>query len=376
MTSRDLTESVEQYQVLKSLALLRDKAVAVLLAFARRAQAHAELLITARTHNVPAQPTTLGRRMAMFGEEHERACRRLEQLLDDYPARGLKGAVGTQLDQLTLLGGDQAKVQQLERRLFEQLGFKKWMADPGQVYPRSLDFEVVSALLQAGSAPSSFARTLRLMAGHELAAEGFARGQVGSSAMPHKMNSRSCERINGLHTILRGHVTMAAGLAGDQWNEGDVSCSVVRRVCLPDSFFALDGLLETCLVVLEQMEVFPEVIRRENADCFPFLATTTILMEAVQAGAGRESAHEAIKEHAVAAVRDRRQGRGEGPGLIERLAGDSRVGLDRERLEAIVSRAERLTGTAVRQVQCFAEAAEGWAARYHEAAQYRPGAIL
>ena len=116
------------------------------------------------------------------------------------------------------------------------------------------------------------------MAGHETASEGFAKGQTGSSAMPHKMNSRSCERVNGFHTILKGYQTMAAGLAGDQWNEGDVSCSVVRRVMLPDAFFASDGLFQTFLTILGQMDVFPAMIEAENNHYLPFLLTTTIMI--------------------------------------------------------------------------------------------------
>ena len=243
MTSRDLTENVEQLQVLRSLQLLLPKAVAVSQALATRAQESKDLVIAARTHNVAAQPTTVGKRWAMFCEELLQALPRLEELIARYPVRGLKGAVGTQLDQLTLFDGNVDVVSQLEERVVEHLGFSRALDAVGQVYPRSLDFDVVSALCQIGSGPASFARTLRLMAGHELATEGFRPGQVGSSAMPHKMNSRSCERINGFHVILRGHVNMASGLAGDLWNEGDVSCSVVRRVMLPDAFFAVVVLL-------------------------------------------------------------------------------------------------------------------------------------
>src|SRR5690606_27500785 len=191
----------------------------------------------------------LGKRIAMFGQELLAAFTRLDEIATRYPARGLKGAVGTQLDQFTLLGGDAKKVARLEARVLRHLGFKEVLGAVGQVYPRSLDFEVVSALHQIGAAAASFATTLRLMAGQGLLTEGFQKGQVGSSAMPHKMNARNCERICGFSTILGGYVAMTAALAGDQWNEGDVSCSVVRRVALPDAFYAIDGLLETWLTV-------------------------------------------------------------------------------------------------------------------------------
>ncbi|MFM9167896.1 MAG: adenylosuccinate lyase [Verrucomicrobiota bacterium] len=376
LTSRDLTESVEQLQVFRSLRLVRAKAVAALGALARRAQADRDLLIAARTHNVAAQPTTVGKRWAMFGEECLRGVTQLDAALGAFAARGLKGAVGTQLDQLTLFGGDAAKVVRLEERVLAHLGIPRSLGAVGQVYPRSMDLEVVSALLSAASGPSSFARTLRLMAGHELASEGFLPGQVGSSAMPHKMNARTCERINGFHVILRGHLAMAASLSGDQWNEGDVSCSVVRRVLLPDAFLALDGLFEAFLTVLGQMEVNRPVVDRESAHYLPFLLTTTFLMEAVKAGAGREAAHEAIKEHAVAVAKDLRSGGSARNDLVERLAADRRVGVPLEALRAAVARASELTGAAGAQVDAFARQADEWKAKVPESAEVRPGRIL
>ena len=309
MTSRDLTENVEQLQVYRSLEAIRDKSVAVLARLSERASQWSELMITARTHNVAAQPTTFGKRISMFGEEILSAYHNLDSILQSYPVRGLKGAVGTQMDQVSLFNGDTTKVAELDEKVRVHLGLPKAWTNVGQVYPRSLDFRVVSALVDLASGPSSLSKTLRLMAGHETASEGFAKGQTGSSAMPHKMNSRSCERVNGFHAILKGHLTMASNLAGDQWNEGDVSCSVVRRVMLPDAFYAIDGLYETFLTILGQMDAYPAIIEKENTHYLPFLLTTTIMMEAVKAGVGRETAHEAIKEHAVATVHDLRNGK-------------------------------------------------------------------
>jgi adenylosuccinate lyase len=376
MTSRDLTENVEQLQVYRSLQVILEKAVAVLAALSARAVETRDLILTARTHNVAAQTTTFGKRLAMFGEELLGGLTALEHLLATYPVRGIKGATGTQLDQLNLFEGDAEKVARLEEEMVNHLGLPSSFRAVGQVYPRSLDFRVVSALCDAASGPSSLAKTLRLMAGHELASEGFAPGQTGSSAMPHKMNSRSCERINGLHAILKGHVTMAAGLAGDQWNEGDVSCSVVRRVVLPDSFFAMDGLLETTLVILGQMEVYPAVVGRETARYLPFLLTTTILMEAVRNGVGRETAHEAIKEHAVAAARDLRGGGVTENDLLDRVAGDGRLGLTRERLQELFEAGAARTGAAAEQVDAVAAAAEAWLRKVPAARDVRAGVIL
>jgi adenylosuccinate lyase len=312
----------------------------------------------------------------MFGEELLVSLAALEQLIAAYPVRGLKGAVGTQMDQLSLFEGNAAKVAELEQRVVSHLGISAVWSNVGQVYPRSLDLRVVAALTDLCSGPSSFCKTLRLMAGHETASEGFAPGQTGSSAMPHKMNSRSCERVNGFHVILKGHLAMAAGLAGDQWNEGDVSCSVVRRVMLPDAFFAIDGLFETFLTILDQMDAYPAVIAAETAHYLPFLMTTTIMMEAVKSGVGRETAHKAIKEHAVATVNDLRSGKIDRNNLIERLAGDARLGLPRETLDTILARGDHEAGAARAQVAAFnAEVAKLTAVHSHAAA-YAPGTIL
>jgi adenylosuccinate lyase len=214
------------------------------------------------------------------------------------------------------------------------------------------------------------------MAGNETASEGFAPGQTGSSAMPHKMNSRSCERVNGFHVILKGYLAMAAGLAGDQWNEGDVSCSVVRRVMLPDAFFALDGLFETYLTIIGQMDAYESVIAAETARYLPFLMTTTVMMEAVKRGVGRETAHKVIKEHAVATVADLRTGAVEKNNLLDRLAEDGRLGLSREELGEILRKGDQEVGAAKAQVAYFAGEVKKLEAKWPAAAGYLPGGIL
>ena len=377
MTSRDLTENVEQLQVYRSLELIRTRSVFTLLEIARQATKWKDQFITARTHNVAAQPTTLGKRLAMFGEELLMSVSALEQLIESYSIRGMKGAVGTQMDLLSLFEGDFQKVEQLEKLVVENLlNIPNVFRNVGQVYPRSLDLQTVSVLTGLASGPSSLCKTLRLMAGHETASEGFAKGQTGSSAMPHKMNSRSCERVNGFHTILKGYQTMAAGLAGDQWNEGDVSCSVVRRVMLPDSFFAIDGMFETFLTVLDRMDAYPAVIDAENQHYLPFLLTTTIMMETVKAGVGRETAHKVIKEHAVTTVNELRTGAISKNDLIQRLTQDDRIPLDETQLQSILDQSDQLIGAATTQLDHFVQLANEMGAKYPEAASYQPGAIL
>ncbi|HLL65147.1 MAG TPA: adenylosuccinate lyase [Micromonosporaceae bacterium] len=376
MTSRDLTENVEQTQVRASLVLIRERMAATLARLAGLAVEHDSLVLVGRSHNVPAQATTLGKRFASAAEELLLAYERVDNLLDRYPLRGIKGPVGTAADQLDLFDGDAAKLAELERRVAGHLGFARVLDSVGQVYPRSLDFDVLSALAQAAAGPSSLATTIRLMAGQELVTEGFRAGQVGSSAMPHKMNTRSCERVNGLAVIVRGYLSMVGELAGDQWNEGDVSCSVVRRVALPDAFFALDGVFQTMLTVLEEFGAYPAVVARELDRYLPFLATTRVLVAAVGRGVGRETAHEVIKEHAVAVALGMREKGAADNDLLDRLAADSRLRLSRAEIDALVAEPGRFVGAASAQVAAVAERVAAVLARHPEAGAYRPAPIL
>lgn len=376
MTSRDLTDNVEQLQIRHALELVRDRLVAVLVRLADRALEHTELAIVGRSHNVAAQVTTLGKRLASAGEETLLAYRRIEDLLARYPLRGMKGPMGTSQDQLELFDGDRETLMALEVRIAEHLGFSARLNSIGQVYPRSLDYEVVSALKQAAAGPSSLAVTLRLMAGYEEATEGFKEGQVGSSGMPHKMNARTCERINGLNKILLGYEVMVGQLAGDQWQEGDVSCSVVRRVALPDSCFAIDGLFEAFLTVLGEFGAYPAIIERELDRYLPFLATTKLLSALVKLDYGREDAYAAIQQHAKAVALEMRQQGTERNDLYARLGLDTRVPFTETEIRTLIGAPIDFIGDAEDQVEQFFATVTELAHRYPEVAYYQPGDIL
>ena len=372
MTSRDLTENIEAMQVRDGLLLVRDRVVAALALLGTRATEYIDQPIAGRSHNVPAQVTTLGKRFASAAEELLFAYERLDNLISRYPIRGIKGPVGTAQDSVDLLGSADAH-SQLENEVAAYLGFSRVLDSTGQIYPRSFDFDVVTTLVQIAAAPSSLATSIRLMAGAELVTEGFKAGQVGSSAMPHKMNTRSCERVNGLAVVLRGYSSMVGEMAGDQWNEGDVSCSVVRRVALPDAFYAIDGLIETFLTVLQEFGAFPDVIAAELTRYLPFLATTKILMASVKAGVGREEAHETIKEHAVAAALGIRAGKPNT--MIDAIAADSRIPLNKSELEYLLQTPLEFTGDAHAQTLRVVNRIDAITSAHAAAAQYRPGSI-
>jgi len=372
MTSRDVTENIEALQIKNGLEIVHGKVVALLAQLGEKAAQYSDQPIAGRSHNVPAQITTLGKRFASAAEELLFAYERLASLQDRYPMRGIKGPVGTAQDSIDLLGSSKSH-QVLEIEIANDLGFNRVLDSTGQIYPRSFDYDVVTTLVQLAASPSSLATSIRLMAGAELVTEGFKDGQVGSSAMPHKMNTRSCERINGLSVVLRGYASMVSELAGDQWNEGDVSCSVVRRVALPDAFYAIDGLLETTLTVLNEFGAFPSVIQAELDRYLPFLATTKILMASVKAGVGREVAHEVIKEHAVKAALAMREGKANN--LLDALAADARLPLDRAALDALISKPIEFTGDARQQIARVVDRIDAITSAHPAAAQYKPHSI-
>ena len=377
MTSRDLTDNVEQMQFKKASRIILGRYVSVLRHMLDCAFKYRDIVLTARTHHQAAQPTLLGRRFSMWAEELLTHMANFVDFLNAYPLRGIKGPVGTQFDMLTLLGSPE-KVHMLEQMVTRSLGFERVLDSTGQVYPRSLDYALLSQLALMGSACENFAKGMRLMSGYELVTEGFREGQVGSSAMPHKMNTRSAERICGFSTLIKMYADGASRLAGDQWEEGDVSCSVVRRIVMPDALYASDGLCETTLTVLCNMGAFPVTIEKEVDRYLPFLASTEILMTAIKAGVGRETAHEAIKRHAVAEAMAMRE-RGAAPRLADKLAGDAvfkAAGITENQIKNILADKQHFVGNAAEQIERVRTKASPLLERYAEDAQYEPGDIL
>ena len=370
MTSRDLTENIEAAQIKAGLELIRFKSIALLAGLGEKSAEYKALAIVGRSHNVPAQITTLGKRFASIAEELLYGYQRLENLIENFPIRGLKGPVGTAQDSYEAMGD---KYQSLEDTLIKSLGFERSLDSTGQIYPRSIDYDVITTLVLLSAAASNLATSIRLMAGHDLVSEGFKAGQVGSSAMPHKMNTRSCERINGLAAILKGYATMAGEISGLQWNEGDVSDSVVRRVALSDAFFALDAIFETSLTVLSEFGVFENNIRKEIEQHLPFLATTKILMAAVKSGMGREDAYQVIKEISLKATDEIRQG-GQNT-FLAKLASDPRIPLDKSALEDLISSPLEFAGLAQKQCEAVIAKVLKITKAHPEAASYKPSAI-
>ena len=327
---------------------------------------YSELALVARTHNVPAQLTTLGRRFATWGEELTFALTHLQQLSTRLPLKGIKGPIGTSQDLQDLFGDGYLEIEQ---GIAKELGFDNLLEAPSQIYPRSIDFEVVSSLLQIAAAPSNIAINIRIMSGYGLLSEGFGRDQVGSSAMPHKINARLSERVNGLTAILKGHLVMVQELLGNQWYEGDVSCSVVRRVALPDAFYAIDAILDTTMRILTDLTVDTDSVDSEVKKYLPFLLTTKILALAVKKGLGREDAHSLIKAHSIAASQNLKSKQVNN--LLALVAEDKRLGMSLIELESLAKPGELVTG-AIRQTYTFLKTSQKLVNSNPDAIAHRP----
>lgn len=365
MTSRDLTENVELLQIRSALHLIEKKAKTLLWILGVKASTFASIPIVARTHNVPAQLTTVGKKFASWAEELKFALDNLGNFLNRLPFKGVHGAVGTNLDLIRLLNEGEI---QFQGELSKELDFNDSLVAPTQIYPRSIDFELVSSLFQLIAAPSNIALNIRLLSGLGHASEGLTEGKTGSSAMPHKVNPRLSERINSLTSIARGHIAMISSISGDQWNEGDVSCSALRRVVLPDSFFAVDGILDTAIHLIEQIAIDKESIEAEIHEVLPEIVSSTLLMQSVKKGVGRETAHKHLKEHTQRA-------RVTGESFFELVLNDPTLSLESSDIERVTRDLLSLAGDAPRQAQRMAESIEEYLKAEIEIHSYRPGLI-
>lgn len=342
LTSRDVTENIEGWQIKKSLELTLSLSAQLLEELAKKIESYADLAIVGRTHNVPAQLITLGRRFASWSEEFLIALENLETLRANFRIKGIKGAIGTGSD-LKALHSD--RWLEVEKAVTDESGIDKTLIAPSQIYPRSLDFQVVASLYQLAAPISSIATNIRLMAGLGLLSEGKASSQVGSSAMPHKNNPRLSERVNGLFILLKGYLTMVSEISGNQWNEGDVSESVIRRVALADSFYSIDAILRSMKKVLSELQVEESAISRELNRELEYLLSSKVLLKAVEKGIGRESAHNLILESAI----ESRSSSSET--FFELLAKNKELGLSLSELDALKSNPSEHLGDASKQAQ-------------------------
>ncbi len=318
-TSTDIEDNAEVLRVRQSLDLILERLKALLLGFASQIEAWAGTPILAFTHLQPAEPSTLGYRLAVYAQDLLEDYRWLRQARAGMRGKGFKGAVGTAAAYIELLGAGQFDA--FERRLSEQLELPFYPVTT-QTYPRLQDYQVVSALAGLGAGLYKFAFDLRLMQSPVIGelSEPFGKQQVGSSAMPFKRNPIQAEKIDSLARALAGQPALAWQNAAHSLLERTLDDSANRRILLPESFLAADEILLVATRILKGLQVDLDAIRRNLERYAPFAATERLLMRLVQAGAGRQEMHERLREHSLRAWQPVQ--RGEENPLARQLADD------------------------------------------------------
>jgi adenylosuccinate lyase len=350
-TSAYVTDNADLIQMREGLGLIERRLVSVLRKLRDFALAHRDLPALAYTHFQPAQPTTVGKRAAMWAAdllldlEQVRASRAGLRFL------GAKGATGTQASFLRLFDGDSAKVEELDAALARRAGFEKRQRVSGQTYSRKQDDSVVHSLSGLAQSAHKIASDLRLLQHEGELEEPFESGQVGSSAMPYKRNPMRAERVCSLARHVIALSLDTAMTAATQWLERTLDDSANKRIAVPEAFLASDAILILLDNVLGGLVVHPEVSRRRLEAEIPFLATENVMMEAVRRGGDRQELHERLRVHARASA-DLRASTGAPTDLFDRIAGDSAFGLTRSALDE-VGRPESLVGRSAAQVEAF-----------------------
>ncbi len=360
-TSCYVTDNTDLILLREGLGLVCRRLAAAIDELAAFAAAHADLPCLGFTHLQPAQPTTVGKRAALWCHDLVMDLEEIEHRVARLKFRGAKGTTGTQASFLALFDGDHAKVEALDRRVAEKMGFVESYPVTGQTYSRKVDAQILAALSGIGQSAHKAATDLRILQSRKELEEPFESKQIGSSAMAYKRNPMRCERICALSRFAISLAANAEATASTQWLERTLDDSANRRLTLPQAFLAIDAVLILYRNVVDGLVVHPKVIERNLREELPFLATEEILLAGVRAGGDRQALHERIRVHSLEAAR-RVKDMGEANDLLERLKGDAAfAGVD---LGAALD-ARRYIGRAPEQVHSFVrDAVEPIRARY------------
>lgn len=348
-TSAFVTDNTELIQYHEALQLVYRRLLNTVSALAGFARHHRALRCLGYTHFQPAQPTTLGKRAALWLQDLLICRGDLLHLLADWRLRGAKGTTGTQDSFLKLFSGDHGKVKELDERVCRKLGFEKSFPVTGQTYPRLADSRILDALKNIAQSAHKFGVDFRLMQHLKMVDEPFETKQVGSSAMAYKRNPMRCERLCSLARVVLALAPAADHTAANQWLERTLDDSAGRRIYLPECFLAVDAVLTLYRNVVEGAQVYPRVAERLLREELPFMATETILMEGVRQGGDRQALHEAIRQNALEAARAVKEEGAENT-LLERLAADPRIPFDLAALQEMAYQGD-FSGRAAEQVE-------------------------
>ncbi len=329
----DNTDLIVMYEALE---LVKKKLVNVLAELKKFALEHKDLPVLAFTHFQPAQPTTLGKRAAIWAQDLLLDYEELCFLLENKKLRGCKGTTGTQASFMELFDNDEAKVKQLDQMVAQKMGYEKSFAVSTQTYSRKVDSRILNALGSIAQSAHKFSNDIRLLQNLKEVEEPFEKGQIGSSAMAYKRNPMRSERMASLANYVIADTLNPAITAATQWFERTLDDSANKRISIPEAFLAVDGILDLYLNITDGLVVYPKVIESHLMKELPFMATEMILMDAVKAGGDRQELHERIRVHSMAAGRAVKE-EGLENDLLNRIAEDALFPMNMEQLKAIMS---------------------------------------
>ena len=350
-TSAFVGDNADLLKHREGLEVIRRRLLAAVDALAGFAREHRDLPTLGYTHGQPAQPTTVGKRACLWLQDLLDDLEAVERAAGDLRLRGARGTTGTEASFLRLFDGDGERVDELNRRLADRLGFPGVYGVVGQTYPRKVDQRCLAVLSGIGATTARFGHDVRLLQAFGEIEEPFGEKQVGSSAMPYKRNPMRSERICGLARHLCTLELDAAWTASVQWFERTLDDSANRRISLPEAYQAADAVLLLAANVASGLVVHEPVIRRRLERELPFLVVEEVLVAGVEAGGDRQELHERVRRHAMEARRRLDRGADDND-FLRRVADDDVIGLERERLEEL-ARPGELVGRAPEQVDRF-----------------------
>ncbi len=348
-TSCTITDNADLMIMRSALDLIKQKILLLIHALRDKAFFYKDMPCLGFTHGQVAQPTTVGKRIASWLQDVLLDFKQLERVTNDIYFLGIKGATGTQASFLELCDGDHAKVHELEQLVADNLGFKQVFPISGQTYTRKQDVTILNVLSDLAIIAHKMATDIRLLASMREMEEPFGDHQVGSSAMPYKRNPMKCERVCSLARYVMTLAENPKYTASIQWFERTLDDSANRRMCIPESFLAVDGIVQLLITVVNGLIVHDDRVASNVNRELPFLAVEHILMRCVKKGADRQEIHEYIREHCMATYKAMHCGQAND--LFERIASDDRIPMDKTELELL--QPIQFIGRAPQQVEEF-----------------------
>ncbi len=346
----DNTDLIVMHSALK---LVEDKLVSVIENLSKFALKYKDMPTLGFTHFQPAQLTTVGKRATLWMQDLLMDLGQIQDIFKNYKLRGVKGTTGTGASFLSLFDGDAQKVKALDKAVCERVGFESAFAVTGQTYPRKFDSVILNALSLIAQSAYKFSNDLRLLQNLKELEEPFEKQQIGSSAMAYKRNPMRSERMGALCRFVLSMPVNTAVTASTQWFERTLDDSANKRIVVPQSFLAVDAILNLYLNISDGFVVYDRVIANHISQELPFMATETILMEAVKRGGDRQDLHEHIRTHSMAAA-ERVKMLGESNNLLDLIKADPAFHMTAEEIDSLLD-PQKFTGCAAVQTQDFVD---------------------